>query len=275
MKCLLAIFAVAVCVGFKNVQSVPTPVKLAYPWANWLAVRPLPPGLALLAQAQAQSLLPQLATPAAPAPAPEDESPEALANYLIARSILPAAPSKKGSKTEVTDETTTKKPKLIEVGDFWAPPTIGPNITDPAVIDPAFWAAKKTMFISKLFAALAKQVLNSTGTVTTTTESPNTALLKEIDTVLLSDVARSVLGDGPPGFAGGAAAAKKAEKTAKKDAAKSKKKATKVKGPPPFVLAKAKAAAPTTAAPESDEEESSSTPHPTLDYSSLAKALLS
>jgi hypothetical protein len=174
----------------------------------------------------------------------------------------------------VTDETTTKKPKLIEVGDFWAPPTIAPNVTSPDVIDPAYWAAKKTMFISKLFAALAKQVLNSTGTVSTTTENPNIALMKEIDTVLLSDVARSALGDGPGGLPLGPAAAKKAEKTAKKEAAKLKKKATKVKGPPPFVLAAKKAAAATTAAPVAEEDDDS-TPHPTLDYSSLAKALLS
>jgi len=281
MKVLFALFALAVCVGFKNVQSSPVATPgLAYPWINWLAVRPVPPALALLA-AQTQLAQAQLAaqTPA-PVASASDETPDAMANSLLARSILPAPPSKKSKapKTEEdTDETTTKKPKLIDVGDFWAPPTIAPNVTSPEVIDPAFWAAKKTMFISKLFAALAKQVLNSTGTLTTTTPSPNVALMKEIDTVLLSDVARSVLGDGPGGLPLGPAEAKKAEKAAKKEAAKTKKKATKVKGPPPFVLAaKAKiaAAAATTAAPVA-EEDATSTPHPTLDYSSLAKALLS
>jgi len=277
MKSLFYLFALAVCVGVKNVQSSPVATPgLAYPWVNWLAVRPVPPALALLA-AQTQLAQAQLAaqTPVS-APSASDETPDA---NLLARSILPAPPSKKSKapKTEDDDATTTKKPKLIDVGDFWAPPTIAPNVTSPEVIDPAFWAAKKTMFISKLFAALAKQVLNSTGTLTTTTPSPNVALMKEIDTVLLSDVARSVLGDGPAGLPLGPAEAKTAKKAAKKESAKLKKKAAKVKGPPPFVLAakaKAAAATATTAAPVA-EEEATSTPHPTLDYSSLAKALLS
>ena len=172
-----------------------------YPWTNWLALKAPPPiAFSPFFQPPVVPAAPGSA-PAAPDAVDAETSPEAFANYLIARSILPAAPEKKkkdkkkDSSKEETDVTT--KIPLIEVGDFWVPPTVAPNVTSPLVADPAYWAAKKTMFISKLFAALAKQVLNSTGTVTTTTPSPDAALLNEIDTVLLSDVARSLTEESP------------------------------------------------------------------------------
>ena len=171
-------------------MKVPPPVA----FSPYFAAGAFPPGSALAAPGSAA---------AADSSTDADPSPDAFANYLIARSILPAAPEKKKKKEkkkdakEETDADVTTKAPLIEVGDFWVPPTIAPNVTSPLVADPAYWAAKKTMFISKLFAALAKQVLNSTGTVTTTTPSPDAALLSEIDTVLLSDVARSLTDDAP------------------------------------------------------------------------------
>lgn len=297
MKLVVALVALAICIGFRNVQGGPTPGGglVAYPWTEWLKLRPPPavggPSLLVLQLAQLQAAAAAAAAAATPAPSASAEAgadtltPEVAANYLK-RAILPA-PSKKKTgkeKSEPTDEdvSTTKKPKLIEVGDFWSPPSVAPNVTDVvSAMDPAFWAAKKTMFISRLFAALAKQVLNSTGEVTTTTETPNAALLREIDTVLLSDVARSIVeeaGPPPPTTKELAAQAKLAKKESKKATKKTAK--TKTKGPPAFVLAaKAKAAAAvTTEAPAPvpvTEAAPTPAPHPTLDYSSLAKALLS
>ena len=97
------------------------------------------------------------------------------------------------------DPNATKKPSIVQVPlDFWGPPpSIAPNVTVPP--PPGYWAAKKSMFVSKLFAALAASVLNTTGppdldgaVTTTTTVSPRQAILDEIESVLLSDVARSL-----------------------------------------------------------------------------------
>jgi len=93
-------------------------------------------------------------------------------------------------------QTTTEKSKLDFIPqEFWdMVPTVAPNTT---IVDPAYWAAKKSMFVSKLFAALAASVLNSTGpptdvVTTTTTVSPRQAILDELSEVLLSDFTRSV-----------------------------------------------------------------------------------
>ncbi|XP_021943688.1 titin isoform X2 [Folsomia candida] len=92
----------------------------------------------------------------------------------------------------ISGESTTKSPFGFIPSVMWdLVPTVAPNVS---IIDPGYWAAKKAMFISKLFDALARVTMNYTNTETTT-ESPKQQLMKKIDTVLLSDAARSVKGN--------------------------------------------------------------------------------
>jgi len=134
----------------------------------------------------------------------EDESVETQSPFeaWFKRAILPQPPATKADKKakKLKDASATKKPSIVDVPlDYWGPPpSIAPNVTLPP--PPGYWAAKKSMFVSKLFAALAASVLNATGapelaTTAETTTTPNPsrqAILDEIQSVLLSDVARSV-----------------------------------------------------------------------------------
>lgn len=66
--------------------------------------------------------------------------------------------------------------------------------TSGTVLDPAYWAAQKSMFLSKLFSTLAKVALNDSqaGDNQGTTQSPKQQLANQVNTVLLSDMTRSV-----------------------------------------------------------------------------------
>ena len=66
-----------------NAGPVPAP-KLAYPWTNWLALKAPRP-------IASSPFFQHPVGPAAPDVVDADTSPEAFANYFIARSILPAA----------------------------------------------------------------------------------------------------------------------------------------------------------------------------------------
>ncbi|ODM97019.1 hypothetical protein Ocin01_09662 [Orchesella cincta] len=64
--------------------------------------------------------------------------------------------------------------------------------TAGTVLDPAYWAAQKSMFLSKLFSTLAKVALNDSAQQQTTTLSPKEQLAKQVNTVLLNSMTRSV-----------------------------------------------------------------------------------
>jgi len=121
---------------------------------------------------------------------PEPDSPIKKSSTKNSKKIL-----KQLIKDASSSGPTTPKPTLVP-DTFWAPPpTTLPNET--VILPPGYWAAKKSMFVAKLFEALAMSVINSTGppeetVTTTTTVSPQQAILDELQTVLLSDVARSL-----------------------------------------------------------------------------------
>lgn len=218
MKFLLALVAFVLFVnhGINADQALVNKLKpyekySPYEWTKWLELRP-PQGrqpVAAAAVAYAPYGYEQAARPPPSsdeeldsAEEDEDEYGDSLNPFdqWFKRAILPAAPVpvKKPKKSKDKDATATKKPSIVDVPlDFWGPPaSVAPNVTLPP--PPGYWAAKKSMFVSKLFAALAASVLNSTGPpalavdLTTTTVSPRQAILDEIESVLLSDVARSV-----------------------------------------------------------------------------------
>lgn len=171
-----------------------------YKWTQWIAMRPPKRPIAAAAVAYApQPNYPEPEDDSAPTSSEEDEEDEdeydgldgnnAFENWFK-RSILPQPPPTPEKKSK----SKPKKPSIVDVpADFWAPPpSIAPNLTLPP--PPGYWAAKKSMFVSKLFAALAKSVFNTTGPpeeITTTTASPREAIMDELSHVLLSDITRS------------------------------------------------------------------------------------
>jgi len=192
MKLFLALVAVAVLFTCKNVEAKTS----KYPWTQWLALHPQPVG----ASAHAVAMAPQLQQ-AAPfvsvseSQESQEESAEAPEMTWMKRAI------KEETLTPMIAAPTvkpTKKP-LIEVPvDFWAPQTT--SIPDPMIEGatqiipvpppPGYYAAKKSMFISKLFSALAKVVLANVTTPAPPT--PSESLMASIDNVLLSAYPRSL-----------------------------------------------------------------------------------
>ncbi|CAL8069467.1 unnamed protein product [Orchesella dallaii] len=65
--------------------------------------------------------------------------------------------------------------------------------TAGTVLDPAYWAAQKSMFLSKLFSTLAKVALNdSAAQQETSTLSPKEQLTKQVNRLLLNSMTRSI-----------------------------------------------------------------------------------
>jgi len=197
MKLFLALVAVAVLFTYRNAEAKTS----KYPWTQWLALHPQPVG----ASAHAVAMAPQLqqAAPFYSSATSNGESQSQESQEEEAE-----APEVTWMKRAVKEELTpmiaaptikpTKKP-LIEVPvDFWAPQTT--SIPDPLIEGatqiipvpppPGYYAAKKSMFISKLFSALAKVVLANVTTPAPPT--PSESLMASIDNVLLSAYPRSL-----------------------------------------------------------------------------------
>jgi hypothetical protein len=216
MKLLLAFVGFVVLASQGTVYAKATLEELKafekfspYPWTQWLKFHP--------GSVAAVAIAPGAYTGPVPEETEEDdteddsnESEDDLQSWFK-RATLPEVADVKAAKAAAKAEkekaklakkaeklTATKMPSIVDVEpDFWGPPpSIAPNVTIPP--PPGYWASKKAMFISKLFAALADAVVNSTGPpelyeATTTTPSPRQALLNEINNVLLSDVVRSAV----------------------------------------------------------------------------------
>jgi len=217
MKLLLAFVGFVVLASQGTVYAKATLEELKafekfspYPWTQWLKFHP--------GSVAAVAIAPGAYTGPEPEDTDEDdteddsnESEDDLQSWFKRATLPEVADAKAAAKAAAKAEkekaklakkveklTATKKPSIVDVEpDFWGPPpSIAPNVT--VLPPPGYWASKKAMFISKLFAALADAVVNSTGPpepfeATTTTPSPRQALLNEINNVLLSDVVRSAV----------------------------------------------------------------------------------
>jgi len=193
MKLFLALVAVAVLFTYRNVEAKTS----KYPWTQWLALHPQPVG----ASAHAIAMAPQLqqaapfvstATANEESQESEQESDEAPEVTWMKRAI------KEDVMIPMVTPKPTKKPLIDVEPDFWAPQTT--SVPDPLVPGatqiipvpppPGYYAAKKSMFISKLFSALAKVVLANV--TTPAPPSPSESLMQSIDNVLLSAYPRAV-----------------------------------------------------------------------------------
>jgi len=217
MKLLLAFVGFVVLASQGQVYAKATLEELKafekfspYPWTQWLKFHP--------GSVAAVAIAPGAYTGPEPEDTEEDDTeddsneseddlqswfkratlPEVADTKAAAKAAAKAEKEKSKLAKKVEKLTATKKPSIVDVEpDFWGPPpSIAPNVT--VLPPPGYWASKKAMFISKLFAALADAVVNSTGPpepfeATTTTPSPRQALLNEINNVLLSDVVRSAV----------------------------------------------------------------------------------